>query len=182
MPRTRKPRIYQGIEGVCRRCGATQPIPEVRKGGPGPLCQCGGQLADHPTWQRTPRLPATTIPYPKDRGHDREFVIQAYLLVKLREPPLKWDAHAEVCAIGQQDRFDIVVYQDRLPVRIIEVKPAEAAGVTKTTDEFVSWHWRERTEAEVSRYRAYGLPVDLVQGMEGAKEYLAWAQQRGTPQ
>ncbi len=181
MGRVKKPRIYQGIEGVCRHRGRlVKLIPEVPKGGPGHLCTCGGPLDDRPTWERVTPPSAIDIPYPRGREHDREFVIQAHLLVELRR--LGWDAHAEVRVPGRRDRFDIVVYVNERAVRIIEVKPSEAAGVTRTASEFVSWHWRERTEAEITRYRVYGLPVDLVQGMERAREYVAWAQQRQSPE
>jgi hypothetical protein len=69
----------------------------------------------------------------------------------------------------------------RRGVRIIEIKPKETAGVTKTADEFVSWHLRPGMENRLNRYRKYGTPVDLVHGMEGAKQYLAWARNRGSP-
>jgi hypothetical protein len=180
MARTRKPRVYQDITGVCRRCGATtRPIPVVPTDQT-PVCACGGQLEDRPDWTQPLATPAATIPYPRKLKHDREFVIQAYLLAELRA--LKWDVHAEIRVPGQRDRFDIVVYNaDKVAVRIIEVKPADAAGVTQTAREFVSWHWRDRTKNELDRYRAYGIPVDLVQGMDGAKKYVEWARQRSTP-
>jgi hypothetical protein len=126
-------------------------------------------------------LIAPKIPYPKEKGHEMEFLIRARLLLALRDE-LNWDAYPEVRTHGHTCRFDIVVYLDRKPVRIIEVKPADAAGVTTTADEFVSRHWRERTEKKLERYRGYDIPVDLVQGIDGVKKYLESAQKRKTPQ
>jgi hypothetical protein len=102
-----------------------------------------------------------------------EIVVQANLFVDLRK--LGLDAQVEVWASGhQKDRFDIVVFEQRRAVRIIEVKKRPTGGVTRTAAEFVCWHKSQRTENQLKSYRAYGIPVDLIQGAQRAKEYLSW--------
>jgi hypothetical protein len=108
-----------------------------------------------------------------------------WLLNALRQE-LGWDAHLEVLPAKEKGKgFDIVVYKGKKAVRIIEVKgfyPYRGSQVTDTGDEFVCMHKGSAAESQLNRYRAFGLPVDYILGMQRAKEYLEWARKRGRPE
>jgi hypothetical protein len=117
--------------------------------------------------------------WPKVRAVTRlpEKAVRAYLLMGLRS--LGQDAHWEIRAIDAgQVRFDIVVYEQRAATRIIEVKKRRTAGFTANGIEFVAWHKSPDTERQLESYRQFGLPVDLVQGLEQAERYLHWFRSR----
>jgi hypothetical protein len=187
-------KVYQGIKGKCNLCQWEGDL-TVDKGAVCPRCHCPIENTRLNTRVDTP-LPVAEIPYPKNSDRNNEIVIQVYLLTTLRA--MGWDAHLEIRPKrerqknvgGTQEkkrgkRFDIVIYKDRLAVRIIEVKgkdPLPTAKVTDTGDEFVCWHYGTKAEHQLNRYRAYGLPVDYILGMRMAEKYIEWATNRGRPE
>lgn len=106
---------------------------------------------------------ARIIAYPSD-GHSSEFEVQAALYSALRE--LGIDVRGEVKFYGDfglrdakaSCRFDLVIFRDKNPELIIEVK-ARLKG------------HRNGIEAtrQFQRYTGFGVPVWFVYGMEGAR-------------
>jgi hypothetical protein len=145
-------------------------------------------LRTKPIWQTFRDCPIRAfaeIPYPHDPEKPREPEVQLWLWNALRQQ-LHWDAHLEVLPAKTKGKgFDIVVYKDKKAVRIIEVKgfdPLDGSQVTDTGDEFVCMHKGSKAEKQLNRYRAFGLPVDYILGMQRAQEYLEWARRRGRPE
>ena len=66
-------------------------------------------------------------------------------------------------------RFDLVVYQNGRPVRIIEIKKQKKAPGNKFTKRAVRW----RQSEQFSRYGEFGLPVDTILGLSQAHGYIA---------
>jgi len=107
-----------------------------------------------------------TIPYPKTES---EFEIQAFIYAELRA--LGVDVRGELVTVffdginGKQKhrtmcRFDLVIFENKIPIRIVEVKHGR-----KT---FVSERARQ-----CERYRKYGVPVTFVFGMEQAIRFVS---------
>lgn len=93
-----------------------------------------------------------TVMYPKSFS---EFEVQAFLYTGLKN--LGLDVRGEVSASG--GKFDLVIYDAGKPSRIIEVKK----GGAKRCALIQVFEYREN----------FGLPVDLVIGMNQAIEYIA---------
>lgn len=95
------------------------------------------------------------IRYP---GRPSEFEVQAFLYTELRR--LGFDARGEVTTRDGEFRFDIVVFvgsgQSRKPARIIEVKDRS----------------KSYRSAQIENYKAYGVTVISVCGMEQAKALI----------
>jgi hypothetical protein len=86
-----------------------------------------------------------------------EFEIQAFLYQQLRD--MGYLVRGEVTTKKGRARFDLVIFSPgkRFPLRIIEVKKRHSRG----------------TGNQVNRYYSeFGVPVDLVGGMDSAREYL----------
>lgn len=110
------------------------------------------------------------IPYP---GEASEFEIQAYLFHHLNA--LGFDTRGEISSRCATCIFDLVVYLDRKPIRIIEVKRSKA----KTS---VAAHCRKVTKArekQLDRYGKFGVPVDSVVAMREAKIYVDIVREKG---
>ena len=126
------------------------------------------------------------VKYPKEFS---EFEIQSFLFQKLRERG--YNVRGEVAgtkkgkkkntennkslgkeSIGKGERervrFDLVVFNEQgIALWIIEVKKNPRWGRRK----YKKRRWK-LLDKEISRYEKWGLPVDLVQDMEGAESYL----------
>lgn len=98
----------------------------------------------------------TSIPYPRHRS---EFEIQAWLFVKIRSQGI--DARGEcfsskrVSNKGCRLICDLVLFEEKKPFRVIEVKSEFASKVS------------------VRKYDRLGLPVDLVFGGDH-ENYFEW--------
>ena len=103
------------------------------------------------------------IPYP---GEFSEFEVQAHLLQKISEMGL--DIRGNIQSRCATCFFDLVVYIDRIPVRIIETKRGKPKVSKKAHAIRV---FRER-EKQLERYRQFGVPVDLVVAMREADIYI----------
>jgi hypothetical protein len=169
---------YEGMKAFCRNCQREQRVRRVKEDQTQPCCeQCSMplqdkdiQLDDSITWDKRRREPG--LPDIRHPPRHSEYDVQIWLYFQLKDR-LGWDVRLEVKVLKKKIRFDIVRYRDGVPVRIVEVK---RAGRVITHNEFVCWHLSPKTEAQLNRYRAYGIPVDLVQGMKWAKEYVEWAE------
>ena len=97
----------------------------------------------------------------KYRTRPSEFEIQAYLYCELRR--LGYDVRGEVSTKDGDCRFDLVVFANKKPVRIIEVKSCRK-------------RYRSR---QLEQYRAYGIKVLSVCGMSEAIELVRRASVNG---
>lgn len=90
-----------------------------------------------------------------------EFEVQSYLYSSLLA--LGWKVRGELKTRCRSCRFDLVVFDDQnKPVRIIEVKRRKSRiNAAKRGD-----------RRQAARYREFGIPVDLVRGMEEAERYI----------
>lgn len=95
-----------------------------------------------------------------------EFEIQSRLFHALQS--LGFDVRGEVRA-GVRSRFDLVIFRDKKPVRIIEVKKRKIKPNTKSV---AFQNQRREMLSQIERYRLYGITVDVVQGMKDAELYL----------
>lgn len=98
------------------------------------------------------------IKYPKQYS---EFEIQSALYQKLKSKNI--DTRAEV-QIGNS-RFDLVVYQNKNPICIIEVKKL-------FTNKFRHKQNR-KLNAQISKYQTFNIPVFTCIGIRGIK-YVYW--------
>lgn len=107
------------------------------------------------------------IPYPKTVS---ECEVQSYLLYELRA--MGFDARAEVSA--GTCRMDIVIFESKHPIRIIEIKKQRR----KKDDKF---RWRGRKvhsqgpmvhAKQLAKYSRFGVRVDLVAGADNARKYI----------
>lgn len=101
--------------------------------------------------------------YPRRQS---EFEIQAYLFSELKAMGL--DVRGEVRA-GRESRFDLVVFEERVPKIIVEVKTRK---LPKNPTTFRAKERTRRREEQLSRYDKYGLPVHLIEGMRQAGEFI----------
>lgn len=108
--------------------------------------------------------------YPKNAS---EFEIQAELYFGLRK--LGFDARGEVPT--SKCRFDLVVFDNKQPVLIIECK--KPAYVWRNKD--VKWDARRRQEVrqQIDKYRCFGVPVHVIGSMLEAKKYLCRCRMHG---
>lgn len=93
-----------------------------------------------------------------------EFEIQAFLYFELRR--LGYNVRGEVGTYHSKAKFDLVIYDrkksGRFPLRIIEVKKQRRSREAHT-----------KSGSQIHRYyEDYGVPVDLVGGMDEAESYL----------
>lgn len=95
-----------------------------------------------------------------------EFEIQAYLFGELIR--LGYHVRGEVATKCGTCVFDLVIYRDRVPIRIIEVKKCAAIGCTRKARRSE----QRKRESQVDRYSAFGVPVDSVCNLSSAKDYI----------
>ena len=90
-----------------------------------------------------------------------EFEVQAWLYSILKQ--YGFDVRGEVCFKGQdfQCRFDLVMFDQEKPVRIIEVKASQIKH-KKTLEE----------TRQGRRYRMFGVPVTFIYGIHDAGEFV----------
>ena len=93
----------------------------------------------------------TTIPYP---AHKSEVEITCHILTELKN--MGFDARAEVTAHDKRSRFDIVVYSNKKPIRILEIKKNSQEDIT----------------SQKGKYSKYKIEVDFIRGWGAAKAYL----------
>lgn len=107
-----------------------------------------------------------TVPKGPD-GRETEFEVQAALFSSLRRIGLdvrgevKWCHTAKKGARRETCRFDLVIYRDDRPVRIVEVKAAPMKhkdGVENTR--------------QGRRYRRFGVPVTFIYGASDAARFV----------
>ena len=84
-----------------------------------------------------------------------EAEVMFFLYKELKDKGL--DVRAEVTSKNLASRFDLVIFEDKIPIRIIEVKRG------KNT---------KKTPGQLSKYREYGVPVDFVRGIAEAEKYV----------
>jgi len=96
-----------------------------------------------------------------------EFEVQSRIYTELRSRGL--DVRAEVKG-GVRCRFDLVIFSEKKPIRIIEVKKRRIRANSKSP---VMQNQRHLMLGQVERYSLYGVPVDLVQGPKDAEFYLS---------
>ena len=96
-----------------------------------------------------------------------EFEVQAYVYHHLLR--LGYAVRGEVGTRCGTCRFDLVVYQNGRPARVIEIKKQKRAAGNK----FVKRATRRENRNQLSRYSEFGLPVDTVCGMAAARGYIA---------
>ena len=94
---------------------------------------------------------STKIPYP---NKVTECDIVCYLVKNLRFKGV--DARTEVWAEDKTSRFDIVIFKDRNPIRILEVKSSK----------------KKRTTPQRRKYSKYEIPLHFIKGLKEAKEFV----------
>lgn len=102
-----------------------------------------------------------TIPV-REPQHITEFEIQAYLWNELKKRGI--NARGEVktrYAKRAYVRFDIAIFEDGEMTRIIEIKRSKIAHKTS---------WEDTRQGK--RYNEFGVPVNIIYGMQDADEFL----------
>lgn len=150
----------------CRKCGSSETVISertCRNGQPAFEAKCAACGA-HIKWVGRNHIPSAmranlseedlckAIPYRREWS---EFEVQAYLWSKLRERGV--DVRGEVTSRDGRNRFDLVIFENHLPVLIIEVKPD---------------NMNFSPLKQVTRYEGFGLPVELVVGEAGAAAFI----------
>ena len=92
------------------------------------------------------------ILYPKNIS---EFEIQAYLFNNLLERGI--DARGNVTSKNRISRFDIVIFRDKKPLHLLEIKRPGAHMSTKQRD----------------KYEAYGLSLTIISSFKDADNFLS---------
>ena len=69
--------------------------------------------------------------------------------------------------------FDLVVFEEHRPTRIIEIKKRRSAAKSYRSD------LKAQIKAQVENYRGFCIPVDLVGGMHNARLYIERIKTRG---
>lgn len=110
------------------------------------------------------------IGYP---GEFSEFEVQSYLFTELTA--LGFDVRGEVMSKCSTCIFDLVIFVDRKPVRIIEVKRSRPKGGVKSVNRKIDM----TRELQRRRYSEFGLPVDLVVALREAKIYVDHVRKHG---
>ena len=93
-----------------------------------------------------------SISYPKDYS---EFEIQSFIYNEFKI--MNIDVRGEIVSNQRKCRFDLVVYVDKKPVQIIEVKQSKSKTIS---------------DLQHLKYHSYSLPVEYVQGMQEAIHYV----------
>ena len=104
-----------------------------------------------------------TIPV-REPQYITEFEVQAYLWNELKRRGI--NARGEVktrYAKKAYVRFDIAIFEDGQMTRIIEIKRSKIAHKTS---------WEDTRQGK--RYNEFGVPVNIIYGMEGADEFLGF--------
>lgn len=105
---------------------------------------------------------------PRNGSEPTEFEIQSYLYHELQA--LGFEVRGEQTTRCGTAIFDLVLFEDGIAARVIEVKKTLEAllrGPLKKPNKAVS--------DQCSRYAEFGCPVDLVCGMKEARAYVAAA-------
>ena len=100
-----------------------------------------------------------------------EFEIQSYIHKELKERG--HNIRGEVSALTRS-KFDLVVFASNgVPMRIIEVKKQSAAAIERLANRTATGLTSLKSlQKQIRQYLSYGLPVDLVMGMDHACEYV----------
>lgn len=106
------------------------------------------------------QTPIYKIPYPQD---NTEFEIQCTIVTGLRNHGI--DARGEVRG-SDGCRFDIVIFKDKYPVEIVEIKTSQRKS-TRFKDGFLN-----EDKAQLKRYEQYGIPITMIYGLEQAKKFI----------
>jgi hypothetical protein len=111
---------------------------------------------------------STTYTVPQGpKGRETEFEVQAALFSALRNAgaeirgEVKWCEDRIKGKRRETCRFDLVLYRDGVPVRILEIKCSAVRhknGVESTR--------------QGSRYRHFGVPVTFIYGSEDAEQFV----------
>lgn len=152
---------YQA-KAFCRHCNTISQIESV-KFSVASECRCktcGTQLTNRGRWkcEETDK----SIDYPR---FPSEFEVQAYLYHELRK--LGLDVRGCVSSRSCKAVFDLVIFsEDKKPLRVIEVKKRilSRKNVRRST-------WKNQ-RSQMERYGYFETPVDLVQGMDQAIQYV----------
>jgi response regulator RpfG family c-di-GMP phosphodiesterase len=115
--------------------------------------------------KQAPKSKPGKVTYPDSYS---EFEIQSFLHTALREKG--YDARGEVRTTTGKSRFDIVIFEQKKAVRIIEIKKGKVGGHTKKKHEQSQLLAQE---LQIEKYRQHGLPVHHILGMDAAVEYVA---------
>lgn len=114
------------------------------------------------------------INYPK---HQSEFEVQSYLFQEMTS--LGFDVRGEVNG-SEGSAFDLVVFdEEKNPIRIIEVKRKK---FKQSKQNLLSNMERKRLGEQIERYKRYGVPLDVVQGLPCAQHYIINLKNNGFPQ
>ncbi len=157
------------VDPPCRSCGSAN-TKYVKRGRLGVAAKCGdcGSHIKNFNHRKVPARvklavrPENVFREIKYGKRPTEFEIQAYLYTELRR--LGYDARGEVTTKDGDCRFDIVVFANkRKPARIIEVKSCRKK-------------YRSR---QLDQYRAYGIKVISICGMEQAQALIERAAAAG---
>ena len=95
-----------------------------------------------------------------------EFEVQSFIYEQLRV--MGYYVRAEVGTRCGSCIFDIVVYVEENPVRVIEVKKNRGKPKNRMSRKNI----QKARDAQIDRYGSFGVPVDLVCSMEEAKKYI----------
>lgn len=111
--------------------------------------------------------PEKKLDYIPSDGLPTEFEIQSFLYEQLKG--LGYHVRGEVRTICGSCIFDLVVFRDGAPVRIIEVKKRHRGnGGPRLIREQVM----KKRESQVEKYKSFGVHVDLVCTMPDAVKYI----------
>lgn len=150
-----KTRVYRS-RGVCFDCRRPHPVRYEDWLGPTPppCTNCNGPLVRQGEWRGTRKPKAVMSPdHIPPPTSETEFEVHARLYCGLLA--LGYAVRGDVSGDGG-DRFDLVVFDKGVAVRIIEVKKR---GVVAQRN-------------QINRYSRYGVPVDVVCGMDEVDLYL----------
>lgn len=111
---------------------------------------------------------------PCDGTPPSEFEVQAFIYEQLKQ--IGYTVRGEVKTKCGTCIFDIVVYADRRPVRVIEVKKSKKFGSLSRQGKR---HFSRLRAEQVRRYESFGVPVDLVCTLHDAREYIAAVRSNG---
>lgn len=154
-----KPRV----PAKCRDCGKAEAVEraEFSRASRARCSSCGGQLdkVSRDTMERA----NDKIVYPDKHS---EFEVQCHIYNTLRDMGV--DARGEVMTQAGTARLDIVIYEAKRPVMILEIKRSRPKR-----NRFQSRRQNKiARESQCRRYERFGVRVVLVEGMTGAEKFL----------
>lgn len=88
-----------------------------------------------------------------------EFEVQSYIYQEIKA--LEYNVHGEVKSISGKHRFDLVVFHNKFPLIIIEVKTNKASKNSKGI------------KRQCEEYLKYGTHVELICGMDEARDFIS---------